>query len=116
VDFEPMEDFERDLREAFERRPAPPGLKRKLMEKRQKRRAPEPNSPHRHSHFLLWQRLAASVALVAVLGGAAAWRNAEERRKGEEARRQVLTALRITGHALNQRNAQLAARDRAAQE
>ncbi len=114
MDFEPIEDFERDLREAFERRPAPPGLKRKLMEKR---RAHSPHRPHRHSHFLLWQRLAASVALVAVLGGgAAAWRNAEERRKGEEARRQVLTALRITGHALNQMNAQLAARDRAAHE
>jgi len=113
VDFEPMEDFERDLRQAFQRRPAPPGLKRKLMEKR---RAKWPQRPHRHSHFLLWQRLAASVALVAVLGGAAAWRNAEERHKGEEARRQVLTALRITGHALNQMNAQLAAHDRAAQE
>ena len=113
MDFEPMEDFERDLRQAFERRPAPPGLKRKLMEKR---RAKWPQRANRHFHFVLWQRLAASVALVAVLGGAAAWRNAEERRKGEEARRQVLTALRITGHALNQMNAQLAARDRAAQQ
>ena len=110
MDFEPMEDFERDLRQAFQRRPAPPGLKRKLMEKRRA------HKPHRHSHFVLWQRLAASVALAAVLGGAAVWRDAEERRKGEEARRQVLTALRITGHALNQMNAQLAARDRAAQQ
>jgi len=113
VDFEPMEDFERELRQAFERRPAPPGLKRRLMEKR---RALRPQRPHRHSHFVLLQRLAASVALVAVLGGAVVWRDAEERRKGEEARRQVLTALRITGHALNQMNAQLAARDRAAQQ
>jgi hypothetical protein len=109
-----MEDFEKDLRQAFQRRPAPPGLKRKLM---QKRRGKGSQRPSGHTHFVLWQRLAASFALVAVLGGgAAALRNAEERRKGEEARRQVLTALRITGHALNQMNAQLAARDRAAQE
>jgi hypothetical protein len=105
-----MEDFERDLRQAFERRPAPPGLKRKLMEKRRV------NRPQRHSHFVLWQRLAALFVLAGVLGGAAIWRNAEERRKGEEARRQVFTALRITGHALKQMNSQLAARDRAAQE
>jgi hypothetical protein len=111
-----MEDFERDLRQAFERRPAPPGLKRKLMEKRRAHGSHRPDRPHRPSHFVLWQRLAASLALVAVLGGAAAWRNVEERRKGEEARRQVLTALRITSHALNQMNAQLAAHDRAAQE
>lgn len=110
MDFEPMEDFERELRQAFQRRPAPPALKRKLMEKRRAQR------PHRHPHFVLWQRLAASVALAAVLGGAAIWRNTEEHRKGEEARRQVLTALRITGHALNQMNTQLAAHDRAAQE
>ena len=113
MDFEPMEDFEKDLRQAFQRRPAPPGLKRKLM---QKRRGKGSQRPSGHTHFVLWHRLAASFALVAVLGGAAAWRNAEERRKGEEARRQVLTALRITGHALNQMNAQLAAHDRAAQE
>ena len=49
-------------------------------------------------------------------GGAArrrsAWRHADEVRKGEEARQQVLTALRITSHALNQMNAQLAAHNR----
>jgi hypothetical protein len=33
----------------------------------------------------------------------------EERRKGEDARRQVMIALRITGHALDQVSAHLAA-------
>jgi len=108
VEFEPMEEFEQQLREALERRPAPPSLKRKLMASR---RAERPATP-----MPAWQRLAASVALAAVLGGAVTWRHVEERRKGEAAREQVLTALRITGHALDQINTQLAAHSRAPQE
>jgi hypothetical protein len=61
----------------------------------------------------VWQRLAATLALAAVLGGAMEWRHREEeRRKGEAAREQVLTALRITNHALDQVNTRLAAHDR----
>jgi hypothetical protein len=63
----------------------------------------------------MWQRLAASLVLAAMLGGAVMWHNAEQRRKGEEARQQVLTALRITSHALKQMNQQLANHDRDAQ-
>jgi hypothetical protein len=103
-----MDDFERELREAFERRPAPPSLKRRLMEQRRWRRP--------QGHAFAWQRMAASLALAAVLGGALAWHRAEERRKGEEARQQVLTALRITNHALNEMNARLASHDRNDQE
>jgi hypothetical protein len=100
-----MEDFEQELREAFARRPAPPSLKRKLMEKRRAQRRPRP--------AVVWQRLAAVLALAAVLGGALEWRHQEEeRRKGEAAREQVLTALRITSHALDQVNTRLAAHDR----
>lgn len=99
-----MDDFESELREAFERRPAPPALKRRLMEQRRRQR--------QQRHAFAWQRLAASFALAAVLGGAFAWHRAEERRKGEEARQQVLTALRITSHALNEMNERLAAHDR----
>jgi len=61
---------------------------------------------------VFWQRLAASVLLAGALGGAITWRNAEQRRKGEAAREQVFTALRIANHALNEMNAQLAARNR----
>ena len=108
MDFEPMEDFEDELRHAFERRPAPPGLKRRLMDRRRAQRLRRP--------AVTWQRLAASIVLAAVLGGGVVWRNVEERRRGEAARQQVLTALRITGRALNQMNTRLAAHGRAAQE
>ena len=103
-----MDDFERELQQAFVRSPAPPSLKLRLMERRRMQRL--------HGHALLWQRLAASVVLAAAVGGVFAWRHAEEHRKGEEARRQVLTALRITNHALNQMNARLTTHDRADQE
>ena len=106
-----FDEFEDQLRRAFERRPAPPSLKRRVMEQRQWRR-----TLHLHRRTVIWQRLAASFVLAALLGGGLAWRHAEEQRKGEQARQQVLTALRITSRALNQMNARLAARNRADQE
>jgi len=102
-----MDDFERELQQAFERRPAPPSLKRKLMEQRRWRR-----TQRLRSHTVLWQCLAASIVLAGVLGGALAWRHADEVRRGEAARRQVLTALRITNHALNEVNTRLTTRSR----
>ena len=107
MEHEPIDDFERELQQAFERRPAPPGLKRKLIERRRWSRA-----QRTHSHIVLWQRLAASVVLAGILGGALAWRHADEVRRGEAARQQVLTALRITNHALNEVNARLNTRSR----
>jgi hypothetical protein len=101
-----MDDFELELQQAFERRPAPPSLKRKIMERRPRVQGPR-------IHVVLWQRLAASVALAAVLGGAWELHLREEQRRGEAAREQVLTALRITGHALDNMNKQLAAHSRA---
>jgi hypothetical protein len=101
-----MEEFEQELRQALERRAAPVSLKRGIMARRNARR------PRRVA--VVWQRLAAGLALAAVLGGAAEWEAhvREERRRGEAAREQVLTALRITGHALNRMNEQLAAHGR----
>jgi hypothetical protein len=112
VEFEPaeeMEEFEEELRRAFERQPAPLGLKGRILARRHK-------SEGQGHAGLWWQRLAATLALVAVLGGAALRHQREEQRKGEAARQQVLIALRITGHALNQMNRQLAAHGRASQE
>jgi hypothetical protein len=106
-----MDEFEIKLRQAFERRPAPPSLKRRVMDRRDRRR-----TERLHSRVVLWQRLAASLVLAAALGGALTWRHVEEQHKGESARRQVLTALRITNHALNELNARLAVRNRADQE
>lgn len=102
-----IDDLERELRQAFERRPAPPSLKRKIMERRRRQ-----NTERLRHRVVFWQRLAASVLLAGAVGGGFAWHNAEERRKGEAAREQVYTALRIANHALNQMNAQLTARDR----
>jgi hypothetical protein len=102
-DFEPS-DFENDLRQSLRRVPAPQGLKAKILQQRRRQRA--------QTHPFPWQRLAASLLLTAVVAGGYALRQREERREGEQARQQVLTALRITGRALNQMNAQLAARDR----
>jgi hypothetical protein len=60
--------------------------------------------------------MAASIAVAAVLASGLLWREQEQRRQGEEARAQVMIALRITGHALNHMSSQLAAHDRANQE
>jgi len=102
VKLEPMDEFESELREAMLRWPAPPSLKRKLMEQRRQR------AQHRHARAMWWQRIAASAVLAAAAGGAMVWHNAEQRRKGEEAKQQVLTALRIANHALEEMNVQLA--------
>ena len=105
---EQIDQFERELRQAMERRPAPPSLKRRILEQRSRRR-----TQRIHSHTIWLQRLAASLLVVGVLAGGYSWRQVEERRKGEEAAQQVMTALRITNHALNDMNRRLAARNRA---
>ena len=121
VELEPMDDggmdeFERELRQAFERRPAPPGLKRRLRErgllggglKGGLRTVPARRT------FVPWQLLAACAALMAVLAGGVEWRHVEQVRKEEAAREQVETALRITSQALNRMNARLASHHHAA--
>ena len=60
-DMEPQDEFERELRQAFARRPAPPSLKRKLMQTRRTKRKP--------LAWFTWQRLAASLVLTAILAG-----------------------------------------------
>jgi hypothetical protein len=101
-----MDEFERELHQALERRPAPPGLKRKVMDARSRIR-----TQRVRNQTVIWQRLAACVVLAGVLCGGFAWHEREEQRKGEAAKREVMTALRITGHALNQVKEQLAAHD-----
>ena len=106
MEFEPMDDFELELSEAMQRRPAPPSLKRRILERRRQQRA------QRQSRMVWFERIAASLLLGAVAGGAVMGHYANERRKGEEAKQQVFTALRITGHALDQVNTQLEEHDR----
>jgi hypothetical protein len=117
VEHEPFDDFELELKQALQRRPAPPSLKRRLMAARVVRTRSQAD----RNSFVPWQRLAASIVLIAALGGGFAWRQHEqeqrneEQRKGEEARQQVFTALRITNHALDHVETQLAARNRGSQ-
>lgn len=104
-----MEDqFERDLKDAFERHPAPPGLKTRIMAARRERQ-----QVRRHSHSLMWMRLAASLLIVVLIGGAVRWNyeRIQERRRGEAARQQVMTALRVTQHALDLVQQRLSARN-----
>jgi hypothetical protein len=112
-----MEESEQELRHAFDRLPAPASLKRKIMARR-RGAAQQLSFP-----LFAWRGLAASIVSVSlcilaalVIYGDYQWREAEQRRKGEEARRQVLLALRITNHALDHMNKQFAANGRAHHE
>lgn len=110
---EHIDEFEKELRQALERRPAPPSLKRKVMERRGLQ-----TTERRHYYRVAWQRVAAGLLLAATLGGLMQWQlqRAEDRRRGEEARRQVMTALRVTQRALNEMNLRLAAHSRNADQ
>jgi len=105
---EPMDEFERELRQSMLRRPAPPSLKRRVLDARSRRR-----TERLHLRMVWLQRLAASVVLAGALGGGLAWRHFDEQKKGEAAREQVMTALRITTRTLNDLNARLAERNKA---
>jgi hypothetical protein len=97
-----LAEFERKLRFAMQHRAAPLGLKQRVLARTRERRQAQ-----RKQGWIL-QRLTASVVLLAMVGGVAALRQVEERRKGEQAREQVLTALRITSKTLDRVNERLA--------
>ena len=104
-----IDEFEEELLQAMRRVDAPASLKQGLLERRRFQRP--------RSRREMWERLAATLLMAAVVGGGLYWRHeAEEQRKGEEARRQVLQALRITNHALQEMNTRLAEHNRYAQE
>jgi len=110
VQFEVIDEFEREIRESLERQPPPASLKRKVMERRWQNRAqldPSHTSARQRSRMIWFERIAASLVLAGVAGSAAIGHYAVERRKGEEAKQQVFTALRITNHAFQVMNAQL---------
>jgi len=83
------ENLENELRHALRRQAPPPGFANRVL----KRIETEPQPKHRP---IWWRTAAASVTLVALLGGYATHRVAEHRR-GERAKEQVLTAMRIAG-------------------
>jgi hypothetical protein len=93
-----LAEFERKLRMAMQRRTAPVGMKQRVLARARERRQAQ-----RGRGWML-QRIAASALLAAVFGGFAVYHQvqerAEEQRKGEEAREQVMTAFRITQKTL----------------
>lgn len=106
MELEPFGDEE--LKQALERRPAPRSLKARILAARA-----ENHVRMRRERQAMWMRIAASLLIVAALAGAGdiLHHRAADRRRGEEARREVFTALRITNHTLNRVQQKLAARD-----
>ena len=113
----PFDNFENELRDSLKREPAPASLKRKVMEARQNRAKLHLTRPSaRQRNRMIWfERIAASLVLAGVAGGAVVGHYAIERHKGEEAKQQVFTALRVTNHALQVMNEQLQERDKDSQ-
>ncbi len=100
---EEIDDFEQQLRLVLEQVPAPPGLKRRLIVRRDAQRTA------RRRRVMWWRRLALTTAVICMLAGGWFWHGIQQRRDGQEARRQVILALRITSRALTQMRLQLAA-------
>jgi hypothetical protein len=93
---EPMDAFDKELREHLQARSVPPGFADRVMA-----RVPARRGPLRW----LWQPVGrwaaiAAVLAVTVLGGMEHER--QQRIAGERAREQVMLALRITGTTLHQ--------------
>jgi hypothetical protein len=97
-----LAEFEQKLGFAMRRREAPLGLKTRVMARARERRQAG------RSRVWMLQRLAASVVLAALCGGGVVYHNVEERRKGEAARDQVMTAMRIANRSLEHVNHRLA--------
>ncbi len=115
--FDQMSEFESELRESLKRQPAPESLKRKVMERRQQNRARQQDdtAARQRTRMIWFERIAASLVVASVAASALVGHYAIERRKGEAAKQQVFTALRITNHAFQVMNEQLEKRDRNSQ-
>lgn len=94
---EPMEPFERELRERLQARPASEGFADRVMARVAERK------PMRRGWLgfgmPVW-RWAVAALLVAGMVAGGLERERQQRQEGERAREQVLLALRITGSAL----------------
>lgn len=81
--------LENDLKRALRRQSPPPGFAGRVLDRLQ-----EVERTRRRPAW--WRAAAASVTLAAILGGYATHRVVEHRR-GERAKEQLLTAMRIAG-------------------
>lgn len=103
LDEREMQEFEGKLRMAMARREAPLGLKTRVLAQARSRAR-----ERQHSRIWIWQRVVATLVVAAAIGGFAEYRHVEELRKGEAAKEQVLTALRITSRTMNRVQERLA--------
>jgi hypothetical protein len=96
-------EFERKLRFAMQHSEAPIGLKQRVLARA--RNSASARRQTQQGRGWILQRIAASALLASVFGGYAVYRQHEERVteriRGEEARQQVMTALRITSRVLS---------------
>jgi negative regulator of sigma E activity len=88
------DEFEKELREHLQPRPAPPGFAERVMA-----RVPARQARPRWQPLWRWAAVAAVLA-VTIFGGIE--HDRQQRIAGERARAQVLLALRITGSTLQQ--------------
>jgi anti-sigma-K factor RskA len=95
---EPIDDFERELREQLTARAAPEGFADRVMARMQERGA----APERRWWFRqpVWRWVAATALTAAVAAGGGTLYERQRQEQGEQARAQVLLALRITGTTL----------------
>ena len=82
--------LENDLKRALRREAPAPGFANRVMERIARQQVPPRRRP------VWWRAAAASVTLAVILGGYATHKVVEHRR-GEHAKEQVLTAMRIAG-------------------
>lgn len=92
---EPMDEFEKELRDGLQLRPAPPGFAGRVLGRVAERES------RRHSWIPLWRWAVAAVLVVAMVVGGGVERNRRQRIEGQRARAQVLLALRIAGTTLH---------------
>ncbi len=101
-----MAEFERKVRFALQTQPAPVGLKQRVLARAREQRLA------RHGRLWMWQRVAAVLVLAVVIAGFGFYeqneKRAEEQRRGEEAKAQVMLALRITHKTLDRVGQRLA--------
>lgn len=82
---------EEDLRRALRRESPAPGFASRVMQRIEREEKPQPRRPW-------WRAVAASLTLTALVGAGAAYQDHQRHvREGEQAKEQVLLALRIAG-------------------
>ena len=85
-----MNQLERDLREALQRRQAPPYFAEKVLARTRQSKTPR----------LPWAWLAAAALILLMIGGVGIVREQRRQAEGERAKEQLIVAFRITGSKL----------------